>query len=560
MTKSNILPFKDPLHDDLQAVLTSLDTSSYHWDLVSDKLAWGKNIAKIKELAALSQFKTGSQFSKAIAGETNSDRATLILSSKAKDLGEGVPFQTITTLILSDSLQITLKDHGRWFANAQGEPIYARGLVQWLEQPVKPQMLEEDFSEKQQEQHLIATLTNAIKHAKQTRSSVAFMLISVDNLARINDAYGYEVADELLKNILKRMERMLRGGDILGRFSGNKIGVVMHRCNQAEMKIAAERFIEAVEDKNFITSIGDIASTITIGGAVVPDHAHNLTDILAHTQEALTQAKATKRGTFEVYTPSEQRDTLRRENARITEDVIQALNARQMALAFQPIVQAKTPRDTVYYEVLLRLKRNDGTTIGTPAVMALAEKLGLVRLIDKQILDLSVKDMAQSPSLKLSINVTPASTIDDDWINNLKSHIQDVPNIMERMVVEITETSAILDISETKRFVRQIKDLGGKVAIDDFGAGYTSFKNLRSLGVDIVKLDGSFIENFEQSSDDRHFVETLLSLANHIGLTTVAEWVQSEKTAIRLAELGCHYLQGYYTGAASEKKPWLLRP
>ena len=124
------------------------------------------------------------------------------------------------------------------------------------------------------------------------------------------------------------------------------------------------------------------------------------------------------------------------------------------------------------------------------------------------------------------------------------------------MTLEITETAAIQNIDETAGFVTRAKDLGCRIAIDDFGAGYTSFRNLRKLGVDIIKIDGAFVQNLPRSEDDRVFVRTLIDLGRSLGLTTVAEWVQDEEGAAVLAEWGCDYLQGALIGRASLDRPW----
>ena len=126
----------------------------------------------------------------------------------------------------------------------------------------------------------------------------------------------------------------------------------------------------------------------------------------------------------------------------------------------------------------------------------------------------------------------------------------------QRLIVEITETVAIPDLDEVRGFVNRLKTLGAKIAIDDFGAGYTSFRNLRALGVDIVKIDGAFVQSILKSEDDRAFVHTLIDLARRLGLKTVAEWVQDEEAAQLLADWGCDWLQGALIGLASDARPW----
>jgi EAL domain-containing protein (putative c-di-GMP-specific phosphodiesterase class I) len=160
-----------------------------------------------------------------------------------------------------------------------------------------------------------------------------------------------------------------------------------------------------------------------------------------------------------------------------------------------------------------------------------------------------VSELAAAPTLQASVNVSPASTTDPDWWAGLDSLLRTHAGVSERLIVEITESAAIHDVDETRGFVARVKDLGCRIAIDDFGAGYTSFRNLRKLGVDIVKIDGAFVENLIRSEDDRAFVRTLIDLARRLGLATVAEWVQDERTAKTLEAWGCEYLQGAHVAS-----------
>jgi EAL domain-containing protein (putative c-di-GMP-specific phosphodiesterase class I) len=202
------------------------------------------------------------------------------------------------------------------------------------------------------------------------------------------------------------------------------------------------------------------------------------------------------------------------------------------------------------------VRRKDGSLLAVNEVVPLAERLGLVRLLDNRVLELVLKELGGAPGLKASLNLSAASTVDPDWWASLGAALRANPGMAERLTVEITETTAIQDLEDTKGFVARVKDLGCRIAIDDFGAGYTSFRNLRKLGVDIVKIDGSFVQNLKRSEDDRAFVQTLIDLARRLGLETVAEWVQDEESAAILADWGCDYLQGELVGRATLERPW----
>jgi EAL domain-containing protein (putative c-di-GMP-specific phosphodiesterase class I) len=219
------------------------------------------------------------------------------------------------------------------------------------------------------------------------------------------------------------------------------------------------------------------------------------------------------------------------------------------------VVETAT-RKPAFYECLMRIRRADGELVPASAVIPIAEQLGLVRLIDHRVMELLLAEMTAAPGLIASLNVSPDSATDPDWWTALGAHLRSRPGLAQRLIIEITETAAIQDVGETAGFVNRAKDLGCRIAIDDFGAGNTSFRNLRALGVDIVKIDGAFVQNLTRSEDDRAFVRTLVDLARSLGLKTVAEWVQEEQAAAMLAEWGCDYLQGALIARASTERPW----
>ena len=187
----------------------------------------------------------------------------------------------------------------------------------------------------------------------------------------------------------------------------------------------------------------------------------------------------------------------------------------------------------------------------------MAERLGLVRMLDYRVLEMVVAELTAAPALTASVNVSPDSTVDPDWWAGLGGLLRANGGVAERLIIEITETAAIQDVDDTRGFVSRVKDLGCRIAIDDFGAGNTSFRNLRKLGVDIVKIDGAFVQNIMKSSDNQAFVHTMVDLSHRLGLKAVAEWVQDEEAAQLLIGFNCDYLQGALIGLASSERPWL---
>jgi diguanylate cyclase (GGDEF)-like protein len=380
-------------------------------------------------------------------------------------------------------------------------------------------------------------------------------LIGIDHLARVNDAFGFDVADAVIAEVARRIRPRLRGGDVLGRFSGNKFGLILKNCTIDDMNIAAERFLACVRDEVVPTRSGPVSVTASIGGVSVPRYARSTDEAINRAQESLESAKRRRAGSFLAWRPNVERDAQRKVNIRVTDEIVTALNERRIVMAYEPVVAAAS-RERAFYECLVRMEQDDGRVLLAPDIVPVAERLGLIRLVDHRVLELVVAELAASPGIVLSLNISPDTTMDPDWWASIESVMRANPGVGERLIVEITETVAIQDIDELRGFVTRLKNFGSRIAIDDFGAGYTSFRNLRKLGVDIVKIDGAFVQNIVHSADDRAFVQTLIDLARRLQIKTVAEWVQDEEAASLLAGWGCDYIQGRLIGLAASQRPW----
>jgi diguanylate cyclase (GGDEF)-like protein len=549
---------------DVAQIIASVGEVAYDWRIQSDVLLWGANIADVLLIRDRAAISTGRGFAQFLEAENAQARFDVIMQSDRRDDGHGVSYQ-IQYCIRPEpgsETKLWVEDTGRWFSGPDGRPGHAHGLVRVINERFEhvrrlTYLARCDGLTGELNRHnLNQVLEDTLDEALRARSSCGFMLVAIDNLARINESYGFDIADQVIGAVAKRLRSRMRGKDTLGRYSGNKFGLVLRDCTPDDMAIAAERLLAGVRDEMAPTTAGPIAVTVTIGGVTAPRHARGTADVLARAQETLDTAKTKRRGSFLAYRPNIEREALRRENVRATDEIVAALNERRIFLAYETVAAA-ADRRPAFYECLMRIRRTDGSLVAANDIVPVAERLGLVRLLDYRVLELVVDELIAAPALQASLNVSPASTTDPDWWAGLGSLLRSHGGIAERLVVEITESAAIHDIDETRGFVARVKDLGCRIAIDDFGAGYTSFRNLRKLGVDIVKIDGAFVHDIMRSEDDRAFVRTLIELARRLKLATVAEWVQDEEAARTLQAWGCDYLQGALIGLASTQRPWL---
>jgi diguanylate cyclase (GGDEF)-like protein len=545
-------------------ILASLGQAAFFWDLATDTLTWSDHANAVFADIPHAALASGAEFSKLIEPQRGV-RSDAFTNASPGHRGEGTPYRIEYGVRTSTSAPVLwVEETGCWFSGPDGRPARAQGIVRINnEAHARDEQLlklsrNDPLTGELNRTHLVAGLAEAVEEAVRFRSNCAFMLIGIDHLARINDAFGFDVADAVISDVARRIRVRLRGGDVLGRFSGNKFGLILKNCTVDDMNVAAERFLAGIRDEIVPTGSGPVSVTASIGAVSVPRYARSASEAINRAQETLEGAKRRRAGSFSLWRPNVERDAQRKVNIRVTDEIVTALNERRIVMAFEPVVEAAS-RAVAFHECLIRMEQADGRMLLAPDIVPVAEKLGLIRLVDHRVLELVVAELAASPGVQLSLNISPETTMDPDWWASIESVMHANPGVAERLIVEITETVAIQDIDDVRGFVTRLKNFGSRIAIDDFGAGYTSFRNLRKLGVDIVKIDGAFVQNIVHSADDRAFVHTLIDLARRLQIKTVAEWVQDEEAAMLLGDWGCDYIQGRLIGLASSERPWAVR-
>ncbi|MDF2965660.1 MAG: yfgF [Rickettsiaceae bacterium] len=231
-----------------------------------------------------------------------------------------------------------------------------------------------------------------------------------------------------------------------------------------------------------------------------------------------------------------------------------AISENRIRFAFQPIVSCKSGHIN-HYECLLRMVDNNKLVSAGPLI-PIAEKLGFISIIDDMVVDMAVEELHRSSDINFAINISNLGVSNPYLIDKIKDCLSD-PKIASRLIIEITETAAQDDLEKTKNFIKAVHNLGCKVAIDDFGAGYTSFRQLKLLPIDLIKIDGWFIRDVLDNLDNRFFVETLVKMAEELGTQTVAEFVENGEIAKFLLDIDVDYMQGNYFSPAVVNRSWV---
>ncbi len=539
--------------------LPALDAASetaYQWDFASDKMVWAGNAALQLKVDDPNTLKTGAAFHQLIDAEFASQHYDAIRSVPGTKDGDELRYSIQYKFRPNgrrNSAVLWVENHGQCIAGPLGKPVFARGIIRVInsryqeEQRLLYLSRHDELTGHLNRIALNEALEEALVELKRENGTGAFIMVAVKNLSHINEVYGFDIGDEMIQIVGMRLRAGLRDGDAIGRYSSNKFGLLLRHSGPDELKIIAQRFHDSIRDSVIESSAGALSTGICQGCVLLLQQADTVPLLLSRSLEALERAKASPSHSISLYEPCEQRESQRRKNIAMADRIIRALNERRMILALQPIVSAGD-RKPVYYEALVRLREPNGHVVAAGEFIPIAERLGLVRLIDHRVLELCIKLLKAAPNLNLSLNVSGETASDSAWLNALRGLAKGDRSLTRRMMVEITETAAITDIEESVNFVKSLKQLGCRVAIDDFGAGYSSFQKLRLLDFDLIKIDGSFVRDLPNSREDRILVRAFVELAQNFSMDTVAEWVTDEASAKLVEEAGVSYMQGFYLG------------
>ncbi len=236
-----------------------------------------------------------------------------------------------------------------------------------------------------------------------------------------------------------------------------------------------------------------------------------------------------------------------------------ALDEDRVLLAFQPIVQSNRQDRSAFFEGLIRISDRTGRIIPARDFIHAVETHEIGRKIDCAALKLGLQVLTRQPTIRLAINMSARSIGYKKWTRILHRGLRRDPTIGDRLILEITERSAIVMPDIVQSFMSDLQEMGISFALDDFGAGYTAFRYLRDFYFDILKIDGQFVRGIHANPDNQVLVRALISIARHFDMVTVAEFVETEDDARILTEFGIDCMQGHYFGLATVRPPWMQK-
>ena len=391
-------------------------------------------------------------------------------------------------------------------------------------------------------------LDKQLEQADQEQSQLALLFMDIDQFKSINERYGYEYGDELLKKIGKILQRTVLPSGLAVRFAGDEFLALIPQTDQEQAQQIVASLVSHCQKPVEIDG-HTIKVTVSVGIAMYPFHAGNRTTLLQHANAALNQAKNRGRNNYQFFI-----QTLfetRKRSVSIEQQLRFAIDNDELNLNFHPIMRVED-EELVGLEVLLRWYNKELGQVPPDEFIQVAEASGLIADLDYWVLTTACRQFREwqeqvgDINLYLSLNCSTVQLQGDKILPKIKQILEDTQVDPAKLIIEVTETAVMERADEAIQTLQQINDLGIKIAVDDFGTGYSSFDYLKRLPVALLKIDKSFISDLESNQADREIVQAMVKLASTLNMATIAEGVETRQELDYLAQYECAYAQGFY--------------
>lgn len=384
------------------------------------------------------------------------------------------------------------------------------------------------------------------ERSKRQQYRFSILVLDLDNFKTMNDLYGHDVGDNFLRAFSVLLKGAVRAGDIASRYAGDQFIAILPVCDEGQAYIVARRILENLREFSHDVPGGAVfRQTVSIGVAVFPDHAQDARDLYLLGESMLLQAKTF--GKDRISMPSEHDDvkTLKSMGDKNIM-ILEALSQRRIVPYFQPIMNVKDMKIEAY-EVLTRIVLND-RVIPAAEFIETAESMGAIGKLDYQLIEQAFSKARESRYAgSLFLNLSPKALVLNEFMPTVRKLLRDYGMEPSQMVFEITERDTVKQLDMIGKHIRDLKGEGFRFAIDDFGAGYSSFQYIRSFSVDFLKVDGDFIRNMNGTSTvEKAIVSSIAALSEKLGIKTIAEFVETEDILGLVESAGIDYAQGYY--------------
>ena len=398
-------------------------------------------------------------------------------------------------------------------------------------------------------------LERVVARVARSGASCALLYIDLDQFKYINDTLGHAAGDRLLIEFSTLLKSHLREGDLLSRFGGDEFTVLLYNVDEAAAVKVADNLRLVVERYRFLEQGNVYNVSCSIGVSLIDNSTQTIDECMAHADLACHMAKTSGRNRSHLYSDDDQSKAGMEADMGWASRVKETLENDRMQIVYQPIasVEHGTVKD---YEVLARMRCDDGKIILPGGFMPAAERFGLIHSVDRWMVTKAINKLAElrqaGCEINFAINLSARAFDDERLLPMIRDLLQETEVAAHALTFELTETAAIGNLSKAVDFISALKEMGCQFALDDFGSGFSSFTYLKHLPVDKLKIDGAFVQNLAQSTVDQAMVESMNQVAHALDKVTIAEFVENEESLKLLRQFGVDYAQGYQIGKPKE--------
>lgn len=421
--------------------------------------------------------------------------------------------------------------------------------------------------------HFERYLEAEVHRLKRSEEVSALLYIDLDRFKYINDTAGHVAGDQLLVEIGEQLQLRLRDSDLLARLGGDEFAVILCNVGPRNVPAVAENFRDLLDQYAFLYGGKSYKVNGSIGVALIDCDTQSPGEVLANADIACHLAKRSGRNQVHLYRPESDAKMAMNLELGWSGRLQEALKGDGFMLYFQPIVavdelqagvvtgprKIPTARLATHYEVLVRLKGARNDVVAPGAFLPTAERFGLMTQIDIWVLKHALEKLAEIQAsgrrTTFTINISGQTLESDSFVTLLDRLLKKHQLDPGALIFEITETSAIENIEAAKRLINELRTLGCRFALDDFGSGFSSFHHLKHLPVDYIKIDGQFVRGMANDATDRAIVTSINDIAHSFGKRTVAEFVEEAETLALLQSFGVDYAQGFYIAEPAAEPP-----
>ncbi len=378
----------------------------------------------------------------------------------------------------------------------------------------------------------------------------ALIFLDVDNFKLINDTKGHLVGDDVLRTVASMLRLAVNLNHTIYRPGGDEIMILLRDVDEEKSRLEAETIVAMFRNRPITSENHRFGITVSVGVAMIEEGLSDK-EIISRADSALYAAKAHGKNRFEFYNPEDTELQQIRSAAewcdRLQEELRLGNKSQALEVWYQPLVRVSNGQ-IIAHEALLRFRDTQGQLHNPGAFLPAAERYNLMRQIDRFVLQRVFKDMQDHPTLNSSINLSGHSVSDSQVMDFIQSLFESLEIHPSRVIFEITETVFITNLDAAKMMATDLQSTGCRFALDDFGSGFSSLNYLKNLPVNLVKIDGAFIQQLGDDLVDYALLKSINEIAHLLGKETIAEFVDSASTLTSLRTLGIDYAQGFHLG------------